>query len=256
MDQEERHAVHASWSCEADLERTRRAAIEQASVEELVCELEKKWRRQDVRRLQSRLVALASSSEGTEGVGRDEQACTTGGRRTEREAIGILGLGCDVLCRVWPANRVIAGQKTCRQLRSELAKARHVLLKAKKKCEILDLARANMQQYNERLDVELSSKSQHKVIFAILHRLSRQGWCPELRLVMSFNNMSLKGAMKLAETVPFLKNLWSVDVSENGIGGVGQRPPGPPAPPAPPAAAPAPPPPLPAPPAPPPPLPP
>ena len=72
--------------------------------------------------------------------------------------VRLMQLESEVLAKLWPADRVVCGQMVCRSLRANLRLSKHVVLKARKKCSVLDLAAANFAQYKGR-DVSLSLDS-------------------------------------------------------------------------------------------------
>ena len=86
------------------------------------------------------------------------------GRARSEVLSRLVDLDGEILAKLWPAQRVVAGQLVCKYLRTNLRMCAHVILQARNKCSVLDLARADFAQY-EGGDVGLSlvSKSQHKV---------------------------------------------------------------------------------------------
>ena len=96
-----------------------------------------------------------------------------------KTAGSLMDLEGEILAKLWPAERVVCGQLACKFLRLELRKCRRVLLTARNNCSVLDLALANFAQYHG-ADVSLSlvSKSQHKVLFAVLCRDSSMSSWP------------------------------------------------------------------------------
>jgi hypothetical protein len=133
--------------------------------------------------------------------------------------VRLMQLESEVLAKLWPAERVVCGQMVCRSLRANLRLSKHVVLKARKKCSVLDLAAANFAQYKGRdVSLSLDSKSQHKVLFAAMDRdTTAAGWRGPTALNCRYNNMSAKCSGRLAAMLHTFSVLQELDLSENAL---------------------------------------
>jgi hypothetical protein len=113
----------------------------------------------------------------------------------------------------------VCGQLVCRYLRRELRNCR-VVLKARKNCSVLELAAANLRQYQDGgVCLSLVNKAQHKIIFAVLFgEASRCGWYDGLiQLRCPYNNMTPKCAQRISRVLETCPNIRLLDLSENAL---------------------------------------
>eukprot|EP00961_Rhodomonas_salina_P171684 2315034-Rhodomonas_salina.1 len=133
----------------------------------------------------------------------------------------LLGLSKDILLGMWPANRVVVGNRTCRRLHSVLGCfAPHVVLKRSDNTQAREEdVYTDLSRFSKLESMVLSTQGGGSAFISSLLRASQRGViCMALtHLDLSNNQLGVEGTRKLSQILQMCGSLREISLRENNI---------------------------------------